>query len=222
MTRYASTALRQTFAFAALVSLAAAPIVSATTPEPPNASVPCQIQFVGLSGGTADPSGDFSVVVRDLAQNPIAGATVVIDFNTCMDLRLASVQPHPGVIVDCMSGPVGTVQATTDATGTALFRIVGGARNTTGAVPGAGFKCAGVYADGVFLGRVNVGAFDQNAVGGVNPTDVSLWLADLFSGAYFGRSDFDCSQSLTPVDLSWVLSVSINGLSGASAAAYCN
>jgi hypothetical protein len=207
---------------AALVSFAVALNVGADTPEPPNASMPCQIHLVGMAGGAADPAGEFSVVVRDLAQNPMAGVALHIVLNDCTDLRVAVIQPHPGVTVDCSSGPVGTVRAVTDASGTGTFRIVGGARNPTGAAPGAGFQCARVYADGVFLGRVNVGAFDQNGVSGVGPADLSVWLTDFYSGVYVGRSDFDCTHTLSPVDLSRLLSVSLSGSSGASAAAYCN
>lgn len=204
-----------------LVSGVAAGLVGADTPEPPNATMPCHINLVGTTGGTADAAGEFSIVVRDFANNPMAGSVVSVFFAECADLRIAAVQPFPGLTVDC-GATVGTVTGITNGDGIVEFRIVGGARNLSGGAPGAGFRCARVYADGVLLGTVNVGAFDQNGAGGVNPVDVSLWLGDIFSGSYFGRSDYDCSGTLSPVDLSRLLSASLSGGSMASAASYCH
>ncbi len=212
------------FVLASLVTAAALAIPAmglADLPCGPDCvSMPCQVNLVGATGGEADAVSEFSIVVRDLAQNPIANSIVLIDFAACPDLRIAAQQPFSGVTANC-GGSVGAVSAITDATGIATFRIVGGARNLTGGVPGAGFRCARVYADGVLVGTLNVGAFDQNGVGGVNPVDVSVWLMDFFTGTYVGRSDFDCNQTLSPVDLSRLLSVSIAGGSTSSAAAYC-
>ncbi len=200
-------------------------VVRADIPEPPQSSIPCQINLVGSTGGVADGIGETQVVIRDFARNPLAGAVVTIDFSACTDLRIATSQPFPGVEAHC-DAPIGTVTATTNAAGIATFRIVGGARNSAGGAPGAGYQCALVYADGVLIGRVNIGAFDQNGIGGVNPVDVSVWLMDFFTGqitgTYFGRSDFDCSQTLSPADLSRLLSASIAGGSTTSGAAYCN
>jgi hypothetical protein len=196
--------------------------VRADTPEPPNATIPCVANLVGTTAGVADPRGEFSVVVWGLAGDPLPGASVSIVFDNCTDIRIALAQPFPGVSVDC-AGVVGrSVTAITDDHGSAWFRIVGAARNSTGGEPGAGLRCARVYADGVLLGYANVGAFDQNGIGGVNPVDVALCLDDFSYAGYVGRSDFDCNEVLSPADLSLLLSASLAAGSSASGASYCH
>lgn len=204
--------------------LLAAASAMAAVPSPAQSTVPCGINLVGSTGGVADSRGEFTIVVRDLANNPIAGSSVVIDFNACdLDIRVCSVQPVAGVVADC-SNPVGEISGVTDGAGSLVMRIVGGARNVASGTPGEGFKCATVYADGVNLGNVNVGAFDENGGGGVNPADISLWLPDSFAfpTTYVGRSDFNCSNTINPSDLSSLLGVSLGGGSAASCGAYCH
>ena len=163
--------------------------------------------------------------MRDLAHNPIAGSSVVIDFSACAtDIRVCSVQPVAGVSADC-SGAVGSVNAVSDGAGSVVLRIVGGARNTAARFAGtSGFKCATVYADGVNLGTNNVGAFDENAAGGANPADISVYLPDQFDfpTTYRGRSDFNCTQSINPSDLSILLGAVLGGESTNSCTAYCH
>lgn len=205
----------------------AATSAMAAVPSPDDSDVPCGINLVGTTGGVADSKGEFTIVVRDLAQNPIAGSSVVISFDACeIDIRVCSVQPFSGVVADCLSGPVGEISAVTDGAGTVVLRVVGGARNSGGGAPAEGFKCATVYADGVNLtlpvSGLNVGAFDENGAGGVNPADISVWLSDSFDADFEGRSDFNCSNSANPVDLALLLSASLGGGSATSCAAYCN
>ena len=158
--------------------------------------------------------------MRPSRSKPIPGSSVVIDFNACTpDIRLCSVQPAGGVTADC-AGVVGEINAVTDGAGTVVLRIVGGANNSGGSAA-AGFKCATVYADGVNLGTINVGAYDQNGGGGVNPTDLSLFLPDSFDGDFEGRSDYNCSNTVNPTDLSLLLGASLGGGSFNSCAAYC-
>ncbi len=193
----------------------------AAVPSPADSSVPCGINLVGSTGGVADSRGEFTIIVRDLANNPIPGSSVVIDFNACTpDIRVCSVQPAGGVTADC-AGVVGEINAVTDGAGTVVLRIVGGSNNS-GSSPASGFKCATVYADGVNLRTLNVGAFDQNGGGGVSPTDISLWLPDSFDGDFEGRSDYNCSNTISPTDLSVLLGASLGGGSFNSCAAYCH
>jgi len=205
----------------------AASSAMAAVPSPDDSDVPCGINLVGSTGGVADSKGEFTIIVRDLAQNPIAGSSVVISFDACeIDIRVCSVQPVSGVVADCLSGPVGEISAVTDGAGTVVLRVVGGARNNSAGAAAEGFKCATVYADGVNLtlpvGGLNVGAFDQNGAGGINPADISVWLSDSFDAGLEGRSDFNCSNTINPVDLSLLLSASLGGGSAASCGAYCN
>jgi hypothetical protein len=182
---------------------------------------------VGSNGGVADPAGAFQVVVRSVTCTPLPGSTVTIDFGACTpDIHIGSAQISP-VTVDCAGR---RVSAVTDANGIARFIVLGGASNPTGATPGytaQGFcqsvpTCAKVYADGFLLASIAVSTYDQNMSGGVNPADVSAWLGDIFSGQYFGRSDYDANGLLSPVDLSKLLGVSLNHRSTSSSAAYCN
>jgi len=202
----------------------AASSAMAAVPSPADSDVPCGFNLVGSTGGVADVRGQFTVTVRDLAHNPIAGSSVVIDFNACSaDIRVCSVQPVAGVTADC-SGAVGSISAVTDGAGSVVLRIVGGARNIAAHTPGAGYKCATVYADGINLGNVNIGAYDENGAGGVNPADISVWLPDLFDypGTYRGRSDFNCTNNINPSDLSLLLSAVLGGASFNSCSAYCH
>jgi hypothetical protein len=213
--------LRKAMLFACAGVLAASSAMAAV-PSPADSDVPCGFNLVGTTGGVADARGEFTITVRDLAHNPIIGSSVVIDFNACaVDIRICSVQPVAGVTADC-SGAVGEINAVTNGAGAVVLRIVGGARNTASGSPAAGFKCATVYADGVNLGTINVGAYDENGAGGVNPADISLFLPDSFDGDYEGRSDFNCSQTVNPADLSLLIGTSLGGGSAASCGAYCH
>ena len=194
----------------------------AAVPSPADSSVPCGLNLVGTTGGVADSRGEFSIVIRDLAHNPIPGSAVTIDFNACsVDIRVCSVQPVAGVTADC-SGAVGEINAVTDGAGTVTLRIVGGARNTAAGSPAAGFQCATVFADGVNMGNINVGAYDENGGTGVNPADIAVWLPDSFDVDFEGRSDFNCSGTVNPADLASLLGVSLGGGSAASCSAYCH
>ncbi len=193
----------------------------ATTPSSNASEIPCGINLVGTAAGSADPRGAFRIVVRGLSQDPIEGASVVIDFGACTpDIRICANQPQAGLFAECSA--FGTlVHTTTDAMGTATMRIVGGAANNAAGSPAAGARCARIYADGVLLGSVNVGAFDQNGGGGLNVADVSVWLSDAFDDDLEGRSDFDCSGSVTPADLAVLTSVTFGDGSLTSCAGYC-
>jgi len=208
----------------ACAGVLAASSAMAAVPSPADSDIPCGLNLVGTNGGVADPHGQFTIVVRDLAHNPIPGSSVVIDFNSCeIDIRVCSVQPFAGVTASC-AGAVGSINAVTDGSGTATLRIVGGARNSAAHTPGEDYKCATIYADGVNMGTVNIGAFDENGVGGVNPADISVWLPDSFDqpGVYRARSDYNCSHTINPADLSLLLGVSIPGTSLNSCSAYCH
>ncbi len=168
-------------------------------------TLPAFIPLVGHDGaGNADPAGEVQVIVRDIGGNRLPGIPVRFDLSRCTDLRIAAVQPFPGLTVDC-SGRV--VSAISDAEGIARFRIVGGALNPSGA-PGASFLAAMVWVGGENVSPVGktVCAFDQNGLNGVDANDLSAWLADYGAGLLVGRSDYDGSGALGPNDLSrWIL-----------------
>jgi hypothetical protein len=195
----------------------------AAVPSPADSDVPNGMNLVGTAGGVADVRGEFSITIRDLAHNPIAGSSVVISFDGCTpDIRLCASQVTAGVTPDCASGAVGEVSGVTDGTGVVTFRVQGGANNTASGTPAAAFNCGVVYADGVNMGPINVGAYDQNGAGGVTPPDVSVWLSDSFDGDIEGRSDFNATNTVNPADLSVLLGVVLGGGSTSSCGAYCH
>jgi hypothetical protein len=211
----------------------------AAVPSPANSSIPCgggsppgdafSIWLVGKTGaGDADPHGAVTIIVRDFAGNPIAGSAVVIDLSACTDMKVCSVQPaSSGVSTFCPGTGNPQINAVTNASGQAVFKVVGGALNAAGHQPGVAIKCAGVFADGVHLGDVNLAAPDQNQSSGVNPTDVSLMKGDSLDFAgfaiYRARSDLNCSNSVNPTDTSLCQGVSLGLQSITSCSTtYCN
>jgi hypothetical protein len=166
---------------------------------PPCCTIPPGITLVGLKDGVPDPTGEFTVVVRDIGMFPIEGASVWIDLSSCSDILLASQQPWPGLDLSCADS---WIRGITDATGSITFRIVGsaakryaGARTTS--------PCANILSDyGVSIGTVRVATLDQDGVNGVGPNDVALWQCD-FVTPYPPpcRSDYDYDGTLAFDDL---------------------
>jgi hypothetical protein len=67
-------------------------------------------------------------------------------------------------------------------------------------VPAAA-SCAQIFGQGVPLGSRSASAFDQNGVNGVDSIDLGLWGADLYSGTYHARSNYDADGDLDSIDL---------------------
>ena len=167
----------------------------ASVPSAAQSTIPAGIKLVGTTAGVADPLGQFTVTVRDLAGNVIANSAVVVDFTLAVpDIKFQQTQPFAGLTTD---GPTRTVRALSNASGIATFRIVG--RSTTGAF--AGFQKGKIQADGVLLGNVTVAAFDLDGSNGVGANDLATWLGDFGAAAAAGRSDYDFSSSLGANDL---------------------
>jgi hypothetical protein len=183
----------------------------ASAPDPSQCTVPDLLTLVGRDGGgTVDPAAPFTVVVRRPSGLLMEGASVVLDFSACTDLRICADQGDPNVLVDCSSH---AVRGITDHFGQVTLRVAGSAANP-GASPGPTGPALMVYADGVFLKTVRVAALDENGANGMDGNDQSAWLADFFSGQSFARSDFDGDGTLSGNDLSlWVAAF----FSGASA-----
>src|SRR5437763_13549669 len=80
-------------------------------------------RLYGSVAGTPDPNGQITIVVRDLANNPLNGASVVIDLSNASDLRLCNDQLDAGAIVNCAAK---TSRKFTDVTGTVRFIVLGG------------------------------------------------------------------------------------------------
>ena len=179
--------------------LLAAATALAGVPDPANSTKPARVNVLGTQTGNPDPNAAFGVTVRDLANNPIANSSVVIDLINCTDTRISNrTALIAGQTVDC---PLKTVRALTDATGNVTMSVLGGATNPSGpsaAGPGAG--CVRIFADGVLLGTATALVFDQNGgslpgADGVEISDLSRWLVDFGSGVYKGRSDYNHANS---------------------------
>ena len=196
---------------------------TAAVPSASNSSLPCGLTLVGTTFDVADIRGEFSMVIRDEAQNPIPASSVVIDFDACeIDIRICSIQSFAGVAVDCTSGPVGEISAVTDGAGVVSLRIGGGARNTGANSPSESLGCATVHADGVYFGQINVAVLDQNGVLGVTPPDVAGLIGDICDPEIEGRSDFDCSGTIDPRDVCILIDALFGGGSTTSCSAYCH
>ena len=110
---------------------------------PPLVQVPSAANSTCPTRVTTGAHGDccFDVIVRDLANNPIAGSNVVVDFSACA-IDFCPSQP-PGIIVN---GIAKTARTSSDSSGSAHLCIC-----TLNAVAGC---TAAIYADGVLLCNV--------------------------------------------------------------------
>lgn len=189
---------------ALLAALLAASPVRAGVPSPSNWTVPPMILVVGEDGnGIPDSVGEFTIDARDLANQPMAGVLVTIDFSGCNDIRLAANPQDPDAIVDCA---LRTVSKHADANGIAVFRIAGSCSAPPGS-PGSGLHCVPILGDGVVQFYVDAATIDLTGGDGLGPADFSAWLDDFFGGLQPIRSDFDHSGDLGAADLSRMLDI---------------
>jgi len=157
--------------------------------------------------------GDWTLTVRDFANNVIAGSTVVIDFSGCSDIQVSCDQLNAATGQTDLAGK--KVSGTTNAAGNFTFKVQGGsnavlvAGNVTSGGTNQGVACAVVYADGVPmtvpLGNLKVSAYDVNGAGaGVTGTDAALVLAEIVKvglGAQGRqRDDYNNSNTLNGPD----------------------
>ena len=201
----------------ALLALTAG-VAFATPPSAGNSTVPYCFYLVGSSGGVPATLGQFTVIVRDLANNPVANANVVVDLSNAADLHLCPNQLDPQALVDCLHK---RVSKHTDTNGRADFIILGGSNGTGNAVAllGAGR----IFESGTLIGSPTVSAFDLDGAGGFGLNDLSVWLGDFGTAGNpaYGRSDFDCSNSVGINDMAVWLTAWGRGTSTESCAAAC-
>jgi len=200
----------------ALALVLAAPCLATAEPSPPNSTTPSCISLVGSSGGVAAAAGQFTVVIRDLANNPIPGARVTIDVSGHPDLHLCADQLDAAMSVDCVHG---TVSKLTDAAGSVQFTLLGGSNGAGGAVTLLGG--GRIYWEGTLIAFPTVSAFDLDGSSGVGANDLSAWLTDFGSGNDYGRCDYDCSGGVGANDLSLWLTVFGSGEMAESCGTNC-
>ena len=190
----------------------------AGVPSPGNSTVPPCISLVGNLAGVPDPVGSFTVTVRDLANNVLSGASVVVDLSGCTDIKMCSDQLDPATTNICAAK---TTRKFTNVAGQVSFRVLGGSNGSGNATTLLGG--AKIYANGTLIGSPTASVFDLDGANGVGINDLSVWLGDFGTilNPAFGRSDFDCSGGVGINDLSVWLTQFGNGTSAASCAAGC-
>ncbi|HET9328354.1 MAG TPA: hypothetical protein VFQ05_16430 [Candidatus Eisenbacteria bacterium] len=181
-----------------MVLQASAESAYAKIPSAALSTVPPGITVVGGTSGTADPLGSATFVLRDAADNPLLFQEVVLDFSACSDVRLSPDMADPGIVVDCANK---TVRGVTDLNGSVTFRAVGSASGPPRSIS----KCLAVRILGAPFFWLSVSADDLNGSNGVNLMDVSMAVADVHSGHYRARSDYDFDGQLDLIDISVLL-----------------
>jgi hypothetical protein len=189
--RTASLLLRSTLLAAGLFLISTS-TASSGVPSPANSTHdPC---FVVC------PLGDitYHVTVRDIANNPVAGSTVVLDFSQCVFVHCQN--PGPGIVVN---DALHTMTAITNAAGVASFPLKMG-----GCCP-----AVRIVADGVVLATVSMTSPDQDANLTVNGADASI-LTGLMSMPYNVCGDLNCDGLVGATDLSALIAHNGHACSG--------
>ena len=182
-----------------------------------NCTLPTVIRLVGNSSGTPDAAaGRFTVIVRDIAMDPVAHASVVIGFESCTDLAICADQLDADATVFCAAK---LVRKLTDASGAVTFTILGHSNGAGGATTLA--YAGNIYVTGSLVRHPSIAAFDLDGFSGVGAGDLSVWLSDFGSGMDWARSDYDGDGRVGAADLSEWLTVFGAGGSTQSCAASC-
>src|SRR5262245_24297700 len=185
-------------------------------PSPINSTTPDCISLVGSLAGTPDAAGQINIIVRDVANTPMAGASVVIDLAACLDLSICDDQLDANALVNCGAK---TTRKFTDGVGAVSFIVLGGSNGSGNAW--TLLNGGRIFANGVLIKGPTISAFDLDGGSGVGANDLSAWLADFGSGQPFGRADYDCSGGIGANDLSiWLVEFG-GGASASSCAVAC-
>lgn len=229
---------------AALLCVAGILVASAAlanVPDPAKSTFSsAYIAVEGQSAGQPDNCGDgrcgnWTVTVRDFANNVIAGSTVVIDFSGCPDIQVSCDQLNAVTGQSFLAGK--KVSGSTNAGGQFVFKVQGASNATppganTSAGTNVGTPCAQVYADGVPLGGLIVSAYDVNGLGSptaaVNASDASLVQAEALKIAVGGtaraRDDYNFSNTVNASDVSISSAMALQqsvGTGSKATAPYC-
>jgi hypothetical protein len=202
----------------ALLALVSTGSRASGLPSAGNSTAPAVIRLVGAIGGVPDAvAGQFTIVMRDLANNPMFFKPVWIDLSSCPDLVICSDQMDPNTITNCTAK---TVQKLTNASGEVTFTLLGG---SSGAGHASSLAQNGKIfgGAGVLFARPSVASFDLDGTGGVGAGDLAVWLSDFGSGTDWARSDYDGDGRIGAGDLSAWLLVFAAGGSAQSCAASC-
>ena len=177
----------------ALVGCALAAALAAILPSAAIAAVPSPVNSTLPACMALCPLGDmpFSVTVRDLANNPVAGSSVVISFEGCPSVFVCPQLPSDPYLVN---PALPSLRMFADAAGQVTFPARVGGTAPAG--------CAKVFADGVLLRTYALASPDQNGNGVtanlLDPGDAALFVAKL--GTADPTADFDCDGGLVDAD----------------------
>jgi hypothetical protein len=209
--------MRKTLPLLASLALCSMPTIAAADFHwPANSTVPLHLQVVAMHDGIPDrDAGRFDVIVRDLANNPVDGVWVTLDFGAIPELQLAADPRDPEEAVNCAAR---TVRRLTSPAGVASFTVLGCGSNRT-AQPS--LLVAKVWAADVLLGTTHVSLLDFDCANGAGANDFGLWLGDFGTGLLYGRGDWDGSGVLGANDLSVWLEAFGRGNSAESASPFC-
>ena len=192
-----------------MVAALALPVrASASQPSPANSTAPDCITLVGSAGGVLGHTlGQFQVVIRDIANNPVPNTPVTIDLSFCPDLHICADPLDPTEVVDC---PARRVTKVTDANGSVFMTILGGSNGPGNAVE---LHNAGriFYGGGVLVRSPTISAFDLDGRNGLGAGDLSAWLWDFASGLPYGRVDYDGNGATGAGDLALWLGAFASG-----------
>ena len=167
--------------FGILAGLVGVQPSAAAVPSPTTSFVsPC---FVSCPQGDLD----FTVDVRDAANNPQDNSSVILDFSSCPDVKFCAIQ-ESGTSIDPNLRYVGRIS---DAFGHTVFHVHMG-----GLCPGAKMK---VTADGVPLAFRNVASTDQDGNLLVEAADQTLVAGKV--GGTDASADFDCNGTVDSADV---------------------
>jgi hypothetical protein len=222
----------------AIGALLVAGAANAGAPSSANSVKPVGLQLVETNGtggpgpDAVDPLGNITFVIRDAVPNPIPNAQVKISFAGCPHIQLSSDLKRTDATIDCSAK---TVTTTTNASGVAVFAIVG-KYSGLGAtfpdpdpVPGLYPGCATVtvtvpgFPPAIYPNLI-ASVYDLNGGSGVDGGDLSLALGDRFGGNYAEKSDFDVTGTpgaVTGGDLSVALGARFGGGSTVTGANFC-
>ncbi len=198
-----------------------------TLGSPASAYIDVEGQTSGLPDNCSDGRcANYTVTVRDFANNLIAGSTVVIDFSGCPDIQISCDQLNAVTGQTDLAGK--KVSGTTNASGQFIFKVQGAGNatpttnNTTSAGTNAGVTCAVVYADGVQLGNLIVAAYDVNGLGSptsaVSAADVSLVASEaakvVLGAQARARDDYNHSGTISAADVSAIAAMAAQAVLG--------
>ena len=179
-------------------------------PSLANSTHPSFIALMGHDGsGNTDPRGEFLVVFRDIANNPIPNAVIrveltVSDVVLCADQQ-AGLTGHGASYVEGLTDQAGMFTVSLRGAGAgAAQQILSGPRGGQ------------IFGNGQLLANIEVVAYDLDGTGGVGANDLSLWLQDFGLGQDFLRGDYDGDGSMGANDLSFWLTLFGGGASAAS------